>query len=249
MILDTDEGQQKQLYWTGSYDPRAVEALVHHLPDNGVLIDVGAGIGGICLFVLNNCLRAGKCVSGHAFEPLGLNYDRLLRNMTMNSLAGHLTCHRMALGAKKGSLNLCFRGGAGSAAVMQSGTEISALAGSRLECVPAETLDGWVIENKLERLDVVKVDIEGAEPLMLRGAMATIEHFRPVILGEFNNWWAERHGLSIAAECFEPLWNMGYEAFRLDSRHGPWKKVTGRPAPGPDMQDTLWIHPERPTFA
>lgn len=248
MSLDTNEPQQKQIYWTGSYDRLAVEALVCSLPDSGVLVDVGAGVGSICLFVVKACVKLEKNVSVHAFEPLGLNYDRLLRNTSLNLLTGHVSCHRVALGAERGTLNLCFRGGAGAAAVVQSGAEISALAGPQLECVPSETLDGWVTENTLTRLDALKVDIEGAEPLMFRGAIRTIEKFRPVILGEFNHWWAERHGLSIANDCFEPLWDMGYRAFRFDSHRGPWKAVSGRPAPGPDMQDTLWIPPGRSVF-
>ena len=248
MSLDTNESQQKQIYWIGSYDRLAVDALVRSLPDQGMLVDVGAGVGSICLFVVKACARLGKSVSVHAFEPLGINHERLLRNTSLNLLTGRVSCHRIALGAERGTVNLCFRGEVGAAAVVQSGTEISALAGPQLECVPSETLDDWVAENGLTRLDVLKVDIEGAEPLMFRGAIRTIEAFLPVILGEYNHWWAERHGLSIANDCFAPLWGLGYRAFRLDSHRGIWKAVPGRPAPGPDMEDTLWIPPGLPNF-
>lgn len=245
MFLDTNESQQKQIYWIGSYDRLAVDALVRSLPDHGVLVDVGAGVGSICLFVVKACAMLGKSVSVQAFEPLGINYERLLQNTSLNLLTGHVSCHRVALGAERGTVNLCFSEGVGAAAVVQSGTEISTLAGPQLECVPTETLDDWVTENRLTRFDVLKVDIEGAEPLMFRGAIRTIEKFLPVILGEFNHWWAERHDLSITDNCFAPLWDMGYRAFRLDSHGGPWKAVLGRPAPGPNMEDTLWIPPGR----
>jgi len=249
MFLDTDEPQQRQIYWIGMYDRIAVETLARHLPDGGVLVDVGAGVGSICLFVVRACTRIGKNVTAHAFEPMGLNYDRLLQNTSLNHLAERVSCHQIALGAESGTLNLCFRGGVGAAAVVQSRPEISLLAGQRLERAPVETLDEWVTDHGLARLDVLKVDIEGAEPLMFRGAIRTIENFLPVILAEFNNWWAERHGLSIADDCFEPLWDLGYQAFRLDSHRRPWKQVLGRPAPGPDMEDTLWIPPGRSLVA
>lgn len=248
MFLDTAEHQQKHIYWTGSYDRLAVETLVSSLQDSGVLVDVGAGVGSICLFVVKGCARLGKTVTVHAFEPLGVNYDRLRRNTSLNMLTEQVSCHRMALGAERGTLDLCFRGGAGAAAVLHSGVKIPALAGSQRECVPSETLDSWMTENRLTRLDVIKIDIEGAEPLMFRGAIRTIDKFRPVILGEFNQWWAKRHGLSIAGECFAPLWNMGYRTFRFDSHRGLWRAVAGRPVPGPDMEDTLWIPPGRSVF-
>ena len=245
MFLDTDEPQQRQIYWTGIYDRIAVETLAHHLPDGGVLVDVGAGVGSICLFVLRACTKIGKSITAHAFEPMGLNYDRLLRNTSLNHLKERVSCHRIALGAERGALNLCFRGGAGAAAVIQSHPKISLLAGPRLERAPVEALDEWVNDHELTRLDVLKVDIEGAEPLMFRGAIPTIERFLPVILAEFNHWWAEHHGLSIAHDCFEPLWDLGYQAFRVDSHRRAWKQVSGRPDPGPDMEDTLWIPPGR----
>jgi FkbM family methyltransferase len=245
MLLDTDEHQQRLIYWTGSYDPRSVKALAHHLPHDGVLIDIGAGIGSICLFVVNSCLQSGKKVNALAFEPMGLNYDRLVLNTDLNHFGEYISCYRLALSAEKGTLNLCFPEQTGSAAVIQSGSEVSVLAGATVERVPCDTLDAWVSGHELTRLDVLKVDIEGSEPLMFRGALETIERFRPAILGEFNNWWAEQHGLSIAEDCFGPLWDFGYEVFRLDSRCDSWQRVPGRPAPGPEMEDTLWIHPQR----
>jgi FkbM family methyltransferase len=245
MFLDTDEPQQRQVYWTGIYDRVAVETLTRYLPDGGVLVDVGAGVGSICLFALKACINSGKNVTVHAFEPMGLNYDRLVRNTSLNDLAGQVSCHKVALGAERGALNLCFRGGAGAAAVVQTHPEISLLAGQRMERASVETLNEWVTDHELSRLDVLKVDIEGAEPLMFRGAIRTIERFLPVILAEFNHWWAQHHGFSIAEHCFEPLWDLGYRAFRQDSYRRSWKQVSGRPAAGPSMEDTLWIPPGR----
>ena len=245
MLLDTDEPQQRQIYWTGIYDRVSIDTLARWLPNNGVLVDVGAGVGSICLFVVKACAGLGKSVSAHAFEPMGLNHDRLIQNIVLNHLSERVFGHRLALGAARSNLDICYSGGAGAAAVLRSRPEIATIAGKRLECVPCERLDDWVHERDLTRLDAIKVDIEGAEPLMFRGASETINRFRPVILGEFNHWWAERHGLSIADDCFEPLWNMGYRAFRLSPHRGPWRAVSGRPGPGPAMEDTLWVPPGR----
>ena len=147
------------------------------------------------------------------------------------------------MAAEKGYLTLSFADVVGAAAVLRTGACVHSIAGPRTERVPCNTLENWVAEQGLARLDVLKVDIEGAEPLMFRGAMGSIEKFLPVILGEFNHWWGARHGFSLAADCFDPLWDLGYQPFRLSSRRGPWEEIRGHPAPGPEMENTLWIHP------
>lgn len=245
MVLDTDEPQQQQIYWTGIYDRQSVETIAETLPDGGVLIDVGAGVGSICLFAVVACANLGKAVRVHAFEPMGLNHHRLIRNAQMNGLAAEVSCHRLALGAAEGTLNLCYRGGAGAAAVVQSGPGIASLAGAEREEVPVVTLDDWSAAAGMSRLDVLKVDIEGAEPLMFRGAMKTIDRFRPVILAEFNHWWAAHHGLSLGADCFDPLWDLGYQTYRRHGTRGRWEAVRGHAAPGPEMEDTMWMPPDR----
>jgi hypothetical protein len=67
-----------------------------------------------------------------------------------------------------------------------------------------------MVDKKLTRIDVFKIDIEGTEPLMLRG---TIEKLQPDIMGEFKHCWAEHHGVSIRTDCFVPLWDLDAEHF------------------------------------
>jgi hypothetical protein len=54
--------------------------------------------------------------------------------------------------------------------------------------VPVETLDGVVSSRGLDRLDFLKMDVEGFEPDALAGAAEAIGRFRPVVYIEFNSW-------------------------------------------------------------
>src|SRR5207244_3005878 len=54
------------------------------------------------------------------------------------------------------------------------------------ESIDVVALDDWVEDRGLDRVDLVKLDIEGAEPSALRGARRTIERCRSVLLVEFN---------------------------------------------------------------
>ena len=58
------------------------------------------------------------------------------------------------------------------------------------EEVPVIRLDDW--SSRLGRCDVMKIDVEGADLLVLRGAVETIGRFRPVILAEFNPYWMKQ---------------------------------------------------------
>ena len=64
-------------------------------------------------------------------------------------------------------------------------TTLKAAAGGT---IPMITLDSYVQERCLDRIDFVKMDVEGFEPAVLEGAASLMERFRPPILMEFNSW-------------------------------------------------------------
>ena len=59
-----------------------------------------------------------------------------------------------------------------------------------------ETLDQFVTDNGIERVDFIEVDVEGYEPLVLAGATDTIRLFRPVLYLEMTNDWFDKTGHS-----------------------------------------------------
>jgi FkbM family methyltransferase len=59
------------------------------------------------------------------------------------------------------------------------GHETAAAEGSRRRAVPVVRLDDWMTEENLQRLDFIKIDIEGAEEPALRGGQRLIERFKP----------------------------------------------------------------------
>jgi len=243
LLLDTDEEQQRQIFWGGAYESHVVAALTSALPAGGVALDVGANIGSIALSVAQTCRRAQKSVTIHAFEPLSRNYERLTSNVDLNGLADSVRCHKLALGASSGALLLRYTEqtvGVSAVAVVCDSVEIAPIQGWHTEGVAIKTLDEWTQEVGIGRLDAIKIDIEGAEPLFFRGGVATIQRFRPVIFGEFNAWWAERHGLSIDHECFEPLWALGYQPYCWVPKTHRWELAPSRLSAGPAMENTLW---------
>jgi hypothetical protein len=76
------------------------------------------------------------------------------------------------------------------------------------------SLDDYLDRHPLSRLDAVKIDVEGAEVRVLRGARRTVERFRPVIVFEVCPMWLARSGTSVE-ELFSVVEEPGYTIHEL----------------------------------
>lgn len=126
---------------------------------------------------------------------------RLMRNIALNGLGGIVNVLPVALGEERGRL-IMRRVPIGLAANAVGQNMLSEWdrdeverRGWLSEDVEVLRLDDW--SHCLRRCDVVKVDVEGADLLVLRGGAATIDRFRPVILAEFNPYWMRQIGQTI----------------------------------------------------
>lgn len=130
-----------------------------------VAVDVGAHVGNHTVFfagVLN--------LTTYAFEPNPRHFSLLRANLAANGLDGRCTLFNAALGAKPG------HGTIDEASATNSGMSrvTSAVSGP----IEVTCLDGAL--PHLERLDVLKVDVEGSELEVVRGARETLHRLRPI---------------------------------------------------------------------
>jgi len=134
------------------------------------VIDCGAGLG-------DNTLLFAQAVGlkGHvyAFECSAYSILYLRKNLNNNPYYGSkVSVHRYALTDKSGEqLSFKFLGGGTSLGNSQD-AEV-------LEEVTSITIDDFVAQNNVPKVDFIKMDIEGAERLALHGARETIRRFRP----------------------------------------------------------------------
>ena len=94
--------------------------------------------------------------------------------------------------------------------------------------VPMKTLDRLVQDARLDRLDLIKVDVEGAELMVVSGAQAVLSQFRPHIFMEIYS----RNNLSVAPEeTIRRMISLGYEArIVVDGESVPWRAHDDRHA-------------------
>lgn len=133
------------------------------------IIDAGAFIGDSALIFSQ--VTMGKV---HAFEPTPANYELMMKTIEMNSLH-NVVPSPYALGSEKGVVTIHVRD-SGSTQFENPGLEYHGTYD-----VPVITLDDYVREHDLH-IGLIKADIEGAEQLLLRGAIETIKTQKPALL-------------------------------------------------------------------
>ena len=162
---------------SGDYEPYVTRELRRLLKPGMTFLDVGANIG---YFTLLAALLVGKTGRVLAFEPQQSNCQLLEQSIAANGLQ-NITLFPYAAAEKAQTLPFS-GGGADSNGRIINPSETLA----QMYALP--TVEAVVLDEHLagiERLDVVKMDIEGAEPRAWAGMQRLIEKYRPVVLMEF----------------------------------------------------------------
>lgn len=184
--LDThaDAGTQLQgsidrnLYYLGTYELATTEMIRRFLRRDGVCIDVGSHTGSIALFA-SKIAAEGKIL---AYEPVSILQKRLRENISLNHVQ-NIKPIQVALGAEEGKLDISVNhNNRGSSSLQPNKSEVYA----KKEQVKVDTLDHQVSSEKLARVDMIKIDVEGFEASVLRGAKTTIQKYRPVLIVEHD---------------------------------------------------------------
>ncbi len=143
------------------------------LPDReAIVLDVGGNIGLFTLFLVHKYGR-DRFAKIHVFEPNPDTFARLRRNLSANGLDGLCEAHMLALSDRAGTVHMeAPRGYSVLSTISDAGT------------VPVEckTLDAWRAERVLAAIDLFKVDVEGHEMALLRGAPETLKASRHLFI-------------------------------------------------------------------
>jgi FkbM family methyltransferase len=187
-------------------------AMQRFLSPGDVLFDVGANVG---VFTLAGSRRVGPKGHVFSFEPSSRERATLERNVALND-CGNVTVIPSAVGDRGGTATL--RVAAGQHRGQNTLAPSFAYAGvqmERQETVPLVTLDDLWRSQTVRRPDVLKIDAEGSELQVLRGASSLLREAMPVVLFEINDTLLEASGAS-RAMVEQLLTSFGYTLHRLD---------------------------------
>lgn len=213
------------------------------LPKNGVILDIGANIG------LYSALYAQylkkKTPKIYAIEAVKQNFEYLNKNIAQNGFE-NVETFQIALGDQAGELSFYlpdadYVGNLVGSNVLAGDEQAKDEKRGHTEKVKMVTLDEWSLDQKLERCDFMKIDIEGAELLAFRGAHQFLEKFRPVIQCEYNQRWLEATGASFAdlLSHFEKL------KYRAYIEQGDWYLPVKTDSTNLSLVDLLFVPEEK----
>jgi FkbM family methyltransferase len=183
-----------------------------------VVLDIGANVGYYSVSLGRRLGELGGML--HAFEPVPANFAALSHNLQANDLGRTVVAHEIALGETDGSTGMTRemdRGASTGNAVMMTG-EVEAAPGTESTAI-VRRLDSLSAELGLRRCDLIKVDIEGAEALFLRGAREFVRRHTPLIFGEFSPSWMPAVG-GTYPEVLDLLVPLGYKEYWTKPRGG-----------------------------
>jgi FkbM family methyltransferase len=146
------------------------------LKPGDVFIDVGANVGWYTMLASTVIGESGHV---HAFEPRRPIVDYLQRTAALNGLEKLISIYPIGLSNEVKSETLMWSAGSsngGGASFARDDISMDMV----YQAIEVQSLDSL----NLGHVDVIKIDVEGAEPLVAEGAKATIESYRPIILTE-----------------------------------------------------------------
>ncbi len=167
----------------GNYEPQVMNVLSRVVQPADVCVDIGANIGILAL------LMARLAFDGtvYAFEPGDTSYAYLAQNVE-TAHAANVVAAQMGVYDITGTLELqVAQSHPGGAYISQTAAHEASS-----EKIHVTRLDDWAETLELTHVDVIKLDIEGAELRVIEGARRTLERFRPFLVVECNPVALER---------------------------------------------------------
>lgn len=221
--LDLGEGIDVALF-LNRFEPGVTAAIERLCRPGWTVLDIGANIGAHCLR-FSRIVGPGGMV--HAFEPTEYAYGKLRRNLSLNDASNVRACRIALSDAREDAREVSIKS---SWRTDGKGSDMS----QRVDFV---RLDDWAAKQSLDRLDLVKLDVDGNEYAVVAGGVETLRRFRPLMLLEVGAWHFEQD----SRNPLRVLSGIGYR-FRDQS--------TGRPFPDLDaIRRLLPEHDEKMSFS
>lgn len=194
----------------GSYEKDDLKYLLSNLRDGDVFFDIGANVGLFSLAVA----KKNSTVTIHAFEPIPLNAYLFGASLCLNDVYS-VKLNQACVGDRLGQIDFSLAADSAYSSIHDTGrkTEI------RKINVPITTLDSYLSGNDLQSIQIMKVDVEGAEKMVLDGAksaLANITEKPRLVLIELFDKNLNVFNTSIV-EILEIMKNYGYVAFVIEN--------------------------------
>jgi FkbM family methyltransferase len=202
-------GSGEHGYWLGSYEYQKRLAFEKNITQNTVVYDIGANVGYFSLLAAVLTGPQGQVV---AFEPLPRNVAFLNKHIAINCL-DNIKLIEAAVSDREGKAAFTLGASTAMGHIGETG-EIE---------VALVSLDALLDKGVIKPPDTIKIDVEGAEFEVLKGARNILSQYRPIL-------FLDTHHREVHQKVIQLLSDMGYQFTILDGKTlAETKEIIARP--------------------
>lgn len=208
-VLNPTDVAHRGMFWFGEYDRWDFHHFASLAKPGATVIDVGANFGYYSIMLAKK-LRFDCRI--FAFEPFPSTFELLERHVRMNSLDHVVFPQHAAVSDHVGEAAIHAWNGDevnSGAATLSAGPDSKGVVLPDAAVVPITTIDAFCETAGLRKLDLIKIDAEGVEEQVLRGATRTISTMQPAVMIELHPRMLSRAGSS-PKRLVDMLSGMGY---------------------------------------
>jgi FkbM family methyltransferase len=196
----------------GEYEVLETKILKFFAANSEIIFDVGANVG---YYAIELGVVLGPTAMIHSFEPVPESFEQLQKNVLLNSASSSVLCNQYAISNSEGKLLLykprISGSSASSARNLHPDEEVDTVQ------VYMTTLDKYLLTNRIDHMDLLKIDVEGSELMVIEGALESIKKYQPIIFAELLRKWCAQFDYS-PNEVLEILLPIGYRCFAVSEK-------------------------------
>ncbi|QDU32707.1 hypothetical protein KS4_07410 [Poriferisphaera corsica] len=247
MECHLSDWMDRYTYFHGQFYEAGVQLVLKKLIQPGDhMIDVGANVGMLTLLSSHLVGPNGRV---YAIEPNSDCCSRIQRQLHKNRIE-NVQLHALAFSNATGEAELKIVPSHAGYSTLSELSEQDQQTFTQSEQIATIRGDEFIqsLTDQHKPIKLIKMDIEGHETQALRGFTDTLTHDRPVLITEMNPCCLKRAGSS-AAELFDLLSNLGYQAHIISTHNKRWQPIELRLSPTSEYSsdvtnDVCWIHAE-----
>jgi FkbM family methyltransferase len=208
-IIPNDLGISRELAIYKIHEPLTTSLINKILKNGMVCLDVGSNIGYYVLLESELVGKEGKVIG---IEPSPINFEYLKKNTDI-SLNKNIEIYNFAAADENKTLDFVIGSKSNWSKVLVENEKVQP--GDKLINIQAKQIDAFVREKRYQKIDFVRMDVEGYEYNLLKGLEEVMKIFKPKLLIEVHKMFL---GIDKTKEMFERLKQHGYEAKYLIPR-------------------------------
>ena len=201
-VVPNDVGISSELLVFKVHEPLTTKLISKILTKGMVCLDIGSNIGYYALLEHKIIGNTGKVI---ALEPSPANFEILKKNIDIQN-SSNIECYNLAAGDKNGTTRFVIDKRSNGCMTVADNEE-PIIPGDIIN-VPIKRIDDFVNEIKLQKLDFLRMDVEGFEKHIFEGMKNTLSKFKPLIQIEIH---ASLMGYSETEKMFQILKDIDYE--------------------------------------